>query len=87
MFIGLVGLLADTVLLIFSKEELKQVATHIYVCIFSKKEFLIQESQLAWKGSFSKVRKGLKVLCPGHFSEAGACEKGPNSCQHSIIEC
>lgn len=62
MFTGLVGLLADTVLLIFSKEELKQVATHIYVCIFSKKEFLIRESQLAWKGSFSKVRKGLKVI-------------------------
>lgn len=54
---------------------------------FSKKEFLIRESHLAWKGSFSKVRKGLKVLCPGHFSEAGACEKGANSCQHSIIKC
>lgn len=72
MFIGLVGFLANTVLLIFSREESKQVA--------------IPPRAPPTPPHLFFEKRILKILCPGHCPEAGAGDKGENSGQHLALD-
>lgn len=67
MCICSVGLLGHTVLLIFSKDELKQVLPHSTCSLFLQGKNSLEKKDSMER--FHKVRKGLKVLCLGHRPE------------------
>ena len=69
MFIGLVGLLADTVLLIFFRRTKAGPSPPHPQLILEARKRIPYKRKLASMERFSKIRKGLKVLRPGHCPE------------------